>query len=174
MGIHQAWPQDGIYHRIFFSNKLANLFSKLEKEGWYCGWGEGPNNEMAWRNIESKSKTRNNIDLDKVFFNHDEDINVEDKYSKMSDDERWDLLMAGQEYKLEAHKIGTEYFSKFSYSFTDIGVNNLKSILPIIEECGIQYTWNFDGRCRILLDWGDDNSVKDLNIHNIQNPIDLL
>ncbi len=174
MEIEKAFPQDTTYHRIFFGNKLANLFSKLEKEGWYCGWDEGPNHELAWRNIEFKWKTGENIDLDKVLFNHGEDIIIENKYIHMSDEERWELLRAGKEYKLESAKIDTEYFSKFSYSFTDFGVNNLKSILPIIEECGIKYTWNFDGRCRILLDWGDDNSVKDLNMDKIHNPIDLL
>jgi hypothetical protein len=43
--------------------------------------------------------------------------------------------------------------SVFCFSGTPLGVENLKSILPIIEECGCEWSWNESGNQRISISW---------------------
>ena len=100
-------------------NKLETAFERLRAEGWYCAWGLPCCQTCAWDEVSCED----DIDLEKVLFNHEQDI--EDAING----------------------------SLFCFSGSKEGVKNLIEVLPIFEECGVKVLWNQNGYSRIELEW---------------------
>ena len=54
-------------------NKLETAFERLRAEGWYCAWGLPCCQTCAWDEVSCED----DIDLEKVLFNHEQDIEEE-------------------------------------------------------------------------------------------------
>jgi hypothetical protein len=121
-------------------NKLETAFERLRAEGWYCAWGLPCCQSCAWDEVTDED----DIDLEKVLFNHDQDIEEDVDYS--SDDEEWEM---GMNY-CTSDELNN---SLFCFSGSAKGVKNLIEVLPIFEECGVKVFWNQKGNSRIELEW---------------------
>ena len=124
------------------------------------------------------------VDLAKVLFNHEQDCQI-DLYEEGVECEHccgegWDneteddcehcngmgyvlpdelakeLDMANRKYCVYPHYTYYEQtYSTFCFNGDKEGVKNLKAILPIIEECGVEWHWNKKGDSRIDLHWSE-------------------
>jgi len=124
------------------------------------------------------------VDLTKVLFNHEQDCQI-DLYEEgeecehccgegwddeteddcehckgmgyvLSDELAEELDIKNRKYS--AYPYYTHYEqtnSTFCFNGDKEGVKNLKEILPIIEECGVEWHWNQKGDSRIDLDWSE-------------------
>jgi hypothetical protein len=135
-------------------NKLETAFERLRAEGWYCAWGLPCCQSCAWGEIpdahEEGQFMDEEIDIDKVLFNHEQDIEeeedwIDDLMEYEDDDETvWDQHF---------HTIESTNESLFCFSGSAKGVKNLIEVLPIFEECGVKVNWNQKGNSRIELEW---------------------
>ena len=121
-------------------NNLERAFVRLRREGWYCAWGLPCCQTCAWDEVTGED----DIDLEKVLFNHDQDIEEDVDYS--SDDEEWEM---GMNY-CTSDELNN---SLFCFEGSEQGLKNLKAALPIFEECGVKVNWNQKGNSRIELEW---------------------
>ena len=119
-------------------NKLETAFERLRAEGWYCAWGLPCCQTCAWDEVSCED----DIDLEKVLFNHEQDIEEEVDYD--DDEMEWDRHF----YEIDAIN-----GSLFCFSGSKEGVKNLIEVLPIFEECGVKVLWNQKGNSRIELEW---------------------
>ena len=119
-------------------NKLETAFERLRAEGWYCAWGLPCCQTCAWDEVYCED----DIDLEKVLFNHEQDIEEEVDYD--DDEMEWDRHF----YEIDAIN-----GSLFCFSGSKEGVKNLIEVLPIFEECGVKVLWNQKGNSRIELEW---------------------
>ena len=166
-------------------NKLEVLFDRLREEGWYCGWGLACCQSCAWDDVPFEHEVGpfkgKDIDFDKCLFNHEQDCeidvfeldeNAEECEVCYGDDENcphckgtgWivdesvleELDIVNRKYSAYPHYTHYEQTnSTFCFNGDKEGVKNLKAILPIIEECGIEWHWNQKGNSRIDLDWSE-------------------
>ena len=119
-------------------NKLETAFERLRAEGWYCAWGLPCCQTCAWDEVYCED----DIDLEKVLFNHEQDI--EEEVDCDDDEMEWDRHF----YEIDAIN-----GSLFCFSGSKEGVKNLIEVLPIFEECGVKVLWNQKGNSRIELEW---------------------
>jgi hypothetical protein len=166
-------------------NNLDILFDRLREEGWYCGWGLACCQSCAWDDVPFEHEVGpfkgKDIDFDKCLFNHEQDCeidvfeldeNAEECEVCYGDDENcphckgtgWivdesvleELDIVNRKYSAYPHYTHYEQTnSTFCFNGDKEGVKNLKAILPIIEECGIEWHWNQKGNSRIDLDWSE-------------------
>jgi len=122
-------------------NKLETAFERLRAEGWYCAWGLPCCQTCAWDEVSCED----DIDLEKVLFNHEQDIEEEVDYDDDDDDE--------MEWDRHFHTTDSTNESLFCFSGSKEGVKNLIEVLPIFEECGVKVLWNQKGNSRIELEW---------------------
>jgi hypothetical protein len=94
------------------------------------------------------------IDYDKVLFNHEQDCQLECEY----DDEKQEYILpegvTKDDYSVFPHTTTEQQTdSLFCFSSEDKGIENLKMILPVIEQAGCIYEWNGNPQSRIHIDW---------------------
>lgn len=121
-------------------NGFRQLQERLTNEGWYVAWALPCCQTCAWESLPGEHEqgpfTGQDIDFDRVLFNHEQDCEMEcafDTLPHYSPEQQTD--------------------SAFCFSGTPEGVENLKKILPIIEECGCSWSWNEKGHQRISISW---------------------
>lgn len=122
--------------------------------------------EMSWAEID---KVYREIDLDKVLFNHSQDCEVDYDFEDceqcqgggceacefegaikvLSEEGEFDRSVGG----FICHTPEQQSSSMFCFSGDSKGVQNLKEILPIIEECGCDWNWDKTGKSRITISW---------------------
>jgi len=108
-------------------NGFRKLQERLTAEGWYVGWAELCCQTCAWDNLQR----HHDIDLTKALFNHHQDC---------SD-------------SMETYAPEQQDRSTFCFNGSKEGVENLKAIIPIIEECGCKIHWNGQGHIRPDISW---------------------
>lgn len=143
---------------------FATLKQNLEAEGWFVGWKLSCCSSCAWWDVPDEA------DLSKVLFNHEQDCEVDESeectYCKGdgyvmechdSDGEETEeecMNCQGQGYFMEYYEHGDDTEgSHFCFDGSKKGVENLKAILPIIEDSGCAWTWNETGKTRIWIEW---------------------
>ena len=162
-------------------NGFRKLQERLAKEGWYVGWNHYCCQTCAWDDVPDKHEEGpfegEEVDLSKVLFNHSQDCEYYDE------DEEECELCEGDGFTDEGDdcpecngtgmgysNLNTSEFdtsapgfvcnfpeqqgdSLFCFDGSKEGVENLKAILPIIEECGCKYWWDETGETRIEISW---------------------
>lgn len=153
-------------------NGFRKLQERLTKEGWFVGWNLPCCQSCAWCEVPYEA------DLDKVLFNHSQDCEV-----YIEGDECPDCYGEGYYDEDEEHECTTclgngvvndsldislydtsvsgficespeqQSSSHFCFSGDKKGVENLKAILPIIEECGCTIRWDGSGKTRPEISW---------------------
>lgn len=158
-------------------NGFRKLQERLTTEGWYVGWNHYCCQSCAWMDIPDYFDDGTEIDLSKVLFNHSQDCEVYDEEGtecEVCDGEGYD---EDDEDCSECNGTGINYenlhrddydtsqpgfvcynpeqqdSSTFCFAGDKEGVKNLKAILPIIEECGCEYSWSESGDERIEISW---------------------
>lgn len=138
-------------------NKLETAFERLRAEGWYCAWGLPCCQSCAWNEIpgahEEGQFMDEEIDVDKVLFNHEQDIEEIGVEDWDEDDENWDEDDEEMMWDRHFYEIDAINGSLFCFSGSAKGVKNLIEVLPIFEECGVKVFWNQKGNSRIELEW---------------------
>lgn len=158
-------------------NGFRKLQERLTTEGWYVGWNHYCCQSCAWMDIPDYFDDGTEVDLSKVLFNHSQDCEVYDddaEECEFCDGEGYDeddedcseCNGTGQGYS----NLNTDDYdtsqpgficntpeqqdeSVFCFAGDTEGVKNLKAILPIIEECGCEYSWSESGEERIEISW---------------------
>lgn len=156
-------------------NGFRQLQERLREQGWFVEWNMPCCQSCAWAEIPSKHEVGpfkgQEIDLSKVLFNHTQDCTnyddveecpschglgyheeeTEDGYSDEEDCEDCD----GSGYSGEENTLMPEEqdYSLFCFDGGDEGVENLKEILPVIEDCCCEITWEGTGAKRPEITW---------------------
>ena len=137
-------------------NGFRKLQKRLQEEGWYIGWGLMCCQSCAWADVPYKHEEGpfigQEVNLDKVLFNHKQDCEMEPEppegLTEEEEEEWWDQFEGFDTYSPEEQSE-----SMFCFSGNKKGVENLNAILPIIEECGCSYNWDGTGKTRIEISW---------------------
>lgn len=130
-------------------NNFRKLQERLQQEGWYVGWALPCCQSCAWGSLpfehEEGPFKGQDIDFNKVLFNHEQDCEVYPDWDSDTDDLEYDSL---------PHNSPEEQTSSmFCFSGDPEGVKNLTAILPLIEESGCTYGWSGTGDQRIEIAW---------------------
>ena len=139
-------------------NGFRQLQERLTNEGWYVAWARPCCQTCAWESLPGEHEQGpfmgQDVDFDRVLFNHEQDCEMECEW----DDEKGERILP--EGVTEADFDTLPHYSPeqqtdsvFCFSGTPEGVENLKKILPIIEECGCSWSWNEKGNQRISISW---------------------
>jgi hypothetical protein len=154
-------------------NGFRKMQERLTEEGWFVGWNLPCCQTCAWGEVPLDA------DLSKVLFNHSQDCEVEGSEEEcpecdgegydMDNDEEDCSYCNGTGYAdfrdMDLNKFDTsvsgfvcnfpenQNSSLFCFDGEPAGVENLKAILPIIEECGCTWSWNKTGDSRIDIMW---------------------
>jgi len=157
-------------------NGFRKLQERLTEEGWFVGWNLPCCQSCAWAELPFEFEDGSEIDLNKVLFNHSQDCEVYLDGEECPecdgcgcDDEGEDCLTCYGKGVVEEGFDPSEYdtsvdgficmspeqqtSSMFCFAGDKEGVENLKAILPIIEECGCKWAWNQTGDQRIEISW---------------------
>lgn len=158
-----------------------NLQNRLREEGWYVEWNLPCCQSCAWSCLpfehEQGPFKGREVDLDKVLFNHSQDCEVECDWvtclncggegeiagevcTECDGDCDIKQIPEDADYDMTQADIGfvcltpeQQKSSMFCFAGEAKGVDNLKAILPIIEECGCTWYWNQTGDQRIEISW---------------------
>lgn len=139
-------------------NKLEVLFDRLREEGWYCGWAELCCQSCAWACLPYEHEVGpfkgEPIDFSKCLFNHEQDCCLDEDDWEGDEDDYYDMLENydgdGTMPTFTSDQITD---STFCFDGSKEGVENLKSILHIIEECDCEINWNGKGDQRPTIRW---------------------
>lgn len=157
-------------------NGFRKMQERLKEEGWYVGWNHYCCQSCAWMDVPDKFEDGKEVDLSKVLFNHSQDCEfyIEDEeecpdclgegYDENEEDCMTcegrgsvlpDSMPEGLIYDdgFICYPPEMQSESMFCFDGSKEGVENLKSILPIIEECGCSYNWSGTGDQRIEISW---------------------
>lgn len=157
-------------------NGFRRLQKRLTEEGWFVGWNLPCCQSCAWSDVPFEFEDGREVDLNKVLFNHSQDCEVYIEGEECPecegagcDEEGEDCLTCYGKGEIEEGFDPSEYDtsvggficmtpeqqtrSLFCFAGDEKGVENLKSILPIIEECGCGYYWSGNGDQRIEISW---------------------
>ena len=163
-------------------NGFRKMAARLRDEGWYVGWNEPCCQSCAWDSLPMYLDEDMEIEVDysKVLFNHSQDCEVQGTEEECSEcdgegyniDTDEDCSYCGgtgyedfdvnapliEDYDTSVHGFICNYpeqqnSSVFCFDGTPEGVENLKAILPIIEECGCSVNWSGSGEQRIDISW---------------------
>ena len=161
-------------------NGFRRLQKRLREEGWYVGWNHYCCQSCAWDDVPFEFEDGTSVDLSKVLFNHSQDCefdiyddehmceDCEGEGIKVGDDEYDDCpkcegrgfmppddLPEGMliEGSFICYPPEHQSYSMFCFDGSKQGVKNLKEILPIIEECGCEWSWDQTGKQRIEISW---------------------
>jgi hypothetical protein len=160
-------------------NGFRRLQERLREEGWYVGWNHYCCQSCAWMDVPDNFEDGTKVDLSKVLFNHSQDceFEIDCPYDVIEEEEKWDEWQEQYEEALENDTLkeflGDDYlpegllyegsficcppemqsYSMFCFDGSKKGVQNLKEILPIIEECGCEWSWDQTGKQRIEISW---------------------
>jgi len=124
---------------------FRKLQERLREEGWYVGWKLPCCQTCAWWAVEHD-------DLTKVLFNHEQDCEIEPEPPEFETEEEEYEWWENVEW--EHNTPEQQGYSLFCFDGSKKGVKNLKEILPIIEECGCDWSWDKTGKSRIEISWG--------------------
>jgi len=139
-------------------NKFNILKERLQEHGWYLGWALPCCQTCAWMELPGEHPDGpfkdQDIDYDKVLFNHEQDCQLECEY----DDEKQEYILpegvTKGDYSVFPHTTTEQQTdSLFCFSGENVGIANLKMILPVIEQAGCTYEWNGNPQSRIHIDW---------------------
>jgi len=152
---------------------FARMQEALRAEGWFVEWNLPCCQTCAWGEVD-------HTDLSKVLFNHSQDCEVYDEneedcdhcdgtgFNEDCDDdcdhcEGEGFISGGFEdldYEPDTSVGGFVCMppeiagdSTFCFDGSDEGVENLTTIIPIIEECGCKINWNGSGDSRPDISW---------------------
>lgn len=159
-------------------NGFLKMQERLGKEGWFVGWNLPCCQTCAWEELNWIDGAE---DTTKVLFNHSQDCEVEgsEEECPMCYGEG---VVEGDTGELDEDCLecrGTGYMdfgrdvsdydtsvggfvcyspeqqnsSLFCFDGSEEGVENLKAIVPIIEECGCTVNWDETGDSRIEISW---------------------
>lgn len=162
-------------------NGFRILQQRLRKEGWYVDWNLPCCQSCAWSCLpfeheEGPCKGKE-VDFHKVLFNHSQDCEVECDWvtclncggegeieeeictecdgdcdiKQIPEDDDYDMTQADIGFVCFTPEQQTS--SMFCFGGDSKGVENLKAILPIIEECGCTWHWDQTGKQRIEISW---------------------
>jgi hypothetical protein len=159
-------------------NGFRQLQERLREEGWYVGWNLPCCQSCAWSELPDTFADGTDIDLSKVLFNHSQDCEVDHDYvecetcdeSGYLDDDCLEECAdcAGEGYTKTLNEEGDfdtsvsgfvchtpeqQLTSTFCFDGSKKGVKNLKTIIPIIEECGCKIHWDGTGKYRPDISW---------------------
>lgn len=170
-------------------NGFRILQQRLREEGWYVDWNLPCCQSCAWDAVPTYfdsvydkegylvSHSDQEVDLDKVLFNHSQDCEVECDWvtclncggegeiddeictecdgecdiKQVPEDDDYDITQADIGFVCLTPEQQTS--SMFCFAGDAKGVENLKAILPIIEECGCTWHWDQTGKQRIEISW---------------------
>jgi len=151
-------------------NGFSKLQKRLTEEGWFVGWNLPCCQSCAWMDVPDDA------DLDKVLFNYSQDCEVWIEGDEceacegegLDEDDSDCPICFGRGEVVEGFDVSDydtsvsgficnspeqQSESYFCFSGDDKGVENLKAILPIIEECGCTIHWDGTGECRPEISW---------------------
>lgn len=153
-------------------NGFRKMQERLTEEGWFVGWNLPCCQSCAWGDVPLDA------DFSKVLFNHSQDCEVEGSEEECGncDGEGYDYdndedcsYCGGTGYEdfgstdLDEYDTSVSGFvcnspeqqnsSVFCFDGDKKGVENLKAVIPIIEECGCTVNWSGSGKQRIEISW---------------------
>ena len=161
-------------------NGFRKMQERLREEGWYVGWNEPCCQSCAWSCLPDylDEEEKVDVDLSKVLFNHSQDCEVYlegeecpvcegEGYDMDTDEECMECFGAGEiEEGFDASEYDTsvsgficqspeqQNSSYFCFDGSKEGVENFKTIMSIIEECGVTIdSFDESGKSRIELSW---------------------
>lgn len=154
-------------------NGFRKLQERLTAEGWFVGWNLPCCQSCAWGDLPWKHEEGphkgEEIDLSKVLFNHSQDCEVDYDYEECPEcqeegceacDYVGGIKILGDQGDFDDSVYGFICYtpeqssgSMFCFDGDKQGVKNLKEILPIIEECGCEWSWDKTGKSRIHISW---------------------
>jgi len=157
-------------------NGFRKMQERLTEEGWFVAWNLPCCQTCAWGELSWLENPPE--DMSKVLFNHSQDCEVEGGEEECGncDGEGYDLDndedcsycngtgyadfddVDPDEYDTSVAGFVCNYpeqqdSSLFCFDGSPEGVENLKSVIPIIEECGCKVFWNETGGSRIDISW---------------------
>lgn len=161
-------------------NGFRKMQERLTAEGWFVAWNMPCCQTCAWSELSWLPEPPK--DMSKVLFNHSQDCEVEgsEEECPVCDGEGVTEGASGEldEDCMECRGTGYADFgdvdpdeydtsiggfvcnypeqqdsSVFCFDNSPEGVENLKAILPIIEECGCIVNWSGSGDQRIDISW---------------------
>lgn len=140
------------------TNGFRQLQQRLSEMGWYVGWARPCCQTCAWMelpdSLEQGPLKGQEIDYDKVLFNHEQDCDIDCEYDQETDKIILPEGVTRDDYDTFPHYSPEQQNSSlFCFSGEPEGVENLKAILPIIEECGCSWDWNETANMRIQISW---------------------
>lgn len=157
-------------------NGFRKMQERLTEEGWFVGWNLPCCQTCAWDEVVWMENAPD--DLSKVLFNHSQDCEVDFDTECTSCDgeggsyaEEWveceDCDGAGYvpsenppDFEPDTSVEGFVCYppeetegSLFCFDGTPEGVDNLKNVIPLIEECGCTVHWNGSADSRVEICW---------------------
>ena len=136
-------------------NGFRKLEERLTQEGWYVGWAELCCQTCAWDTLPDTLPNGDDVDYSKVLFNHEQDCENDEWMEELDDDELDDYEYEG-DGTMKTFSPEDQDTSTFCFDGSKEGVENLKAIIPIIEECGCEIHWNGKGDTRPDISWEID------------------
>jgi len=130
---------------------FETLKTRLREEGWFVEWNMPCCQSCAWAELPYEFEDGTEVDFDKVLFNHSQDCEIEldpPEFDTEDEEEDW-----WDNYDPEYATPEQQGYSLFCFSGDKKGVNNLIQVLPIIEECGCNWSWDKTGGTRIEISW---------------------
>jgi hypothetical protein len=163
-------------------NGFRKMQERLTKEGWFVGWNLPCCQTCAWSELpyehEEGPFKGQKVDLEKVLFNHSQDCEVEGSEEECGNCDGEGYDMDNDEDCSYCHGTGYEDFgdvdsnefdtsvhgfvcnypeqqksSVFCFDGSKNGVQNLKDVLQLIEDCGCTVNWSGSGDQRIEISW---------------------
>jgi len=157
-------------------NGFEKLKARLREEGWYVGWNLPCCQSCAWSELPYEFEDGTEVDFAKVLFNHSQDCEVyiegeecpdcEGEGYDENDEECMTCFGKGEvdenfdpaNYDTSVGGFicetpDTQDSSYFCFDGSKEGVENLNSILHIIEECGCKIYWDGTGDTRPEISW---------------------
>lgn len=158
-------------------NGFRKMQERLTEEGWFVAWNMPCCQTCAWGELSWLENPPE--DMSKVLFNHSQDCEVQGGEEEcpecdgegydMDNDEEACSYCNGTGYAdfgdVDPDEFDTsiagfvcsypeqQSSSLFCFDGSPEGVENLKAIIPIIEECGCKVFWNETGGSRIDISW---------------------
>jgi hypothetical protein len=139
-------------------NKFDTLKDRLQEHGWYLGWALPCCQSCAWMELPMEHKDGpfkgQEVDYDKVLFNHEQDCLLDCEYDEENEKYILPEGMTRDDYSVFPHTTPEQQTnSLFCFSGEEVGIENLKKILPVIEAAGCRYDWSGSPNSRIEIDW---------------------
>lgn len=133
----------------------------LQEQGWYVAWAHPCCQTCAWQEVPFEHpdgpRQGQEIDFDKLLFNHEQDCNMECPYDEEKDEYILPEGMTRDDYcTFPTYKPEETNGSLFCFNGQDKGLQNLIDAVELIESAGCKVEWNKRPDSRIYIHWNKE------------------